>query len=264
VKHGTPERRLRAGGDGLRAPTVWAVGQQAGRARSAGKSGGARGWDLGLSWLRPVAGRQVPSRSRQVVGPRYGGWRPPALICPMVAVDSQSSSTMGQDSFPCGEGLQFLIATVPLDFVGLRVGPGRNPCFVLMTTMPAGVVSFLKASLWPPPLPPFLQHRGKPYVQLVGPCGGGAMAPFPHWVRCLICLWSLRAAVGVGFGSRARPGNRGRNVRHIQVLPWQRLLQGRSEPAVHLPILLLGTWVGVHCSELLGIKVVLWKLWFWS
>jgi hypothetical protein len=117
-----------------------------------------------------------------------------------------SSSTTGQDSFPCGEGLQFLIATIPLDFVGLRVGPGRNPCFLLMTTTPAGVVSFLKASLWPRPLPPFLQHRGKPYVQLVGPCGGGAMAPFPRWGRCVSCLWSLRAAVGVGFGSRARRG----------------------------------------------------------
>jgi hypothetical protein len=56
----------------------------------------------------------------------------------------------------------------------------------------------------------------------------------------------------------------GHIIRHIQVLAWQRLLQGRSEPAVHLPILLLGTWVGVRCSELIGIKVVLWKLWFRS
>jgi hypothetical protein len=78
------------------------------------------------------------------------------------------------------------------------------------------------------------------------------------------CIWSLRAVAGIGFGPEQGVGNGGRNVRHLQVLSWRLLLRVRLDPTVHLPILLLGTWVGVRCSELLGVKVISWKLWFRS
>jgi hypothetical protein len=101
------------------------------------------------------------------------------------------------DSNSRGRGLPFFD-----NEAGILSAGGLQFRVALSTVTPAGAIPFLKPLLWPGPLSPFLEHEGKSYVRLAGPCSCGALAPFLHWERCVSCLWSLRATDGVGSGAK--------------------------------------------------------------